>query len=213
MALRDQQISDFPLCNKSFNLSYCGHDLCRSRWHRCLEFSRSGCVKGTARSPFPRACPSFPIDFAVCRSSTRRSAPTVARFAPTPARPTRSCATTSRCGSTWAAACSAPNARPPARPAISFVRHVVVNLGPSHAGLRRAPQRHLRSVVQQQQGEPAVRYVALRRETPSLPQLDNRPLELVHRRCQRTTPASTDLIRRIHLSAEGGGASSHSPNP
>jgi Ni,Fe-hydrogenase III large subunit len=27
MALRGQQISDFPLCNKSFNLSYCGHDL------------------------------------------------------------------------------------------------------------------------------------------------------------------------------------------
>ncbi len=27
MALRDQQISDFPLCNKSFNLSYCGFDL------------------------------------------------------------------------------------------------------------------------------------------------------------------------------------------
>jgi Ni,Fe-hydrogenase III large subunit len=27
MALRDQQISDFPLCNKSFNLSYCGYDL------------------------------------------------------------------------------------------------------------------------------------------------------------------------------------------
>ncbi len=27
MAMRDQQISDFPLCNKSFNLSYCGHDL------------------------------------------------------------------------------------------------------------------------------------------------------------------------------------------
>jgi Ni,Fe-hydrogenase III large subunit len=27
MALRDQQISDFPICNKSFNLSYCGHDL------------------------------------------------------------------------------------------------------------------------------------------------------------------------------------------
>ena len=27
MALRDQQNSDFPLCNKSFNLSYCGHDL------------------------------------------------------------------------------------------------------------------------------------------------------------------------------------------
>ena len=27
MALRDQQISDFPLINKSFNLSYCGHDL------------------------------------------------------------------------------------------------------------------------------------------------------------------------------------------
>ena len=26
-ALRNQQISDFPLCNKSFNLSYCGHDL------------------------------------------------------------------------------------------------------------------------------------------------------------------------------------------
>ena len=26
-ALRRQQISDFPLCNKSFNLSYCGHDL------------------------------------------------------------------------------------------------------------------------------------------------------------------------------------------
>ncbi|MBI4564217.1 MAG: hydrogenase [Planctomycetes bacterium] len=26
-AMRDQQISDFPLCNKSFNLSYCGHDL------------------------------------------------------------------------------------------------------------------------------------------------------------------------------------------
>jgi Ni,Fe-hydrogenase III large subunit len=27
MALRDQQVSDFPLCNKSFNLSYSGHDL------------------------------------------------------------------------------------------------------------------------------------------------------------------------------------------
>jgi Ni,Fe-hydrogenase III large subunit len=26
-ALCNQQISDFPLCNKSFNLSYCGHDL------------------------------------------------------------------------------------------------------------------------------------------------------------------------------------------
>ena len=27
LALRNQEISDFPLCNKSFNLSYCGHDL------------------------------------------------------------------------------------------------------------------------------------------------------------------------------------------
>ncbi len=27
LALRGQQISDFPLCNKSFNLSYCGFDL------------------------------------------------------------------------------------------------------------------------------------------------------------------------------------------
>lgn len=27
MALRNQQISDFPICNKSFNLSYCGFDL------------------------------------------------------------------------------------------------------------------------------------------------------------------------------------------
>ena len=27
VALRDQQISDFPLCNKSFNLSYAGNDL------------------------------------------------------------------------------------------------------------------------------------------------------------------------------------------
>jgi Ni,Fe-hydrogenase III large subunit len=27
ITLRDQPISDFPLCNKSFNLSYCGHDL------------------------------------------------------------------------------------------------------------------------------------------------------------------------------------------
>ena len=27
MALRGEEISDFPLCNKSFNLSYCGHDL------------------------------------------------------------------------------------------------------------------------------------------------------------------------------------------
>ncbi len=27
MAMRGQQISDFPLCNKSFNLSYAGHDL------------------------------------------------------------------------------------------------------------------------------------------------------------------------------------------
>jgi Ni,Fe-hydrogenase III large subunit len=26
-AMRSQEISDFPLCNKSFNLSYCGHDL------------------------------------------------------------------------------------------------------------------------------------------------------------------------------------------
>ncbi|MBF0300510.1 MAG: hydrogenase [Oligoflexia bacterium] len=26
-AMRDQEISDFPLCNKSFNLSYCGFDL------------------------------------------------------------------------------------------------------------------------------------------------------------------------------------------
>ena len=27
LALRNQQIADFPLCNKSFNLSYCGYDL------------------------------------------------------------------------------------------------------------------------------------------------------------------------------------------
>ncbi|MDC7225313.1 MAG: hypothetical protein PQJ61_00955 [Spirochaetales bacterium] len=27
LALRDEQISDFPVCNKSFNLSYCGFDL------------------------------------------------------------------------------------------------------------------------------------------------------------------------------------------
>ncbi len=27
LAVREQEISDFPLCNKSFNLSYCGHDL------------------------------------------------------------------------------------------------------------------------------------------------------------------------------------------
>jgi Ni,Fe-hydrogenase III large subunit len=27
LAVRGGQISDFPLCNKSFNLSHCGHDL------------------------------------------------------------------------------------------------------------------------------------------------------------------------------------------
>ncbi|MBK5253322.1 MAG: NADH-quinone oxidoreductase subunit C [Peptostreptococcaceae bacterium] len=27
VALRNEEISDFPICNKSFNLSYCGHDL------------------------------------------------------------------------------------------------------------------------------------------------------------------------------------------
>jgi Ni,Fe-hydrogenase III large subunit len=27
LAMRGEPISDFPLCNKSFNLSYCGHDL------------------------------------------------------------------------------------------------------------------------------------------------------------------------------------------
>ena len=27
LAMRGQQISDFPICNESFNLSYCGHDL------------------------------------------------------------------------------------------------------------------------------------------------------------------------------------------
>ena len=27
MALRGEEISHFPICNKSFNLSYCGHDL------------------------------------------------------------------------------------------------------------------------------------------------------------------------------------------
>ncbi len=27
IGMRNQQISDFPLCNKSYNLSYCGHDL------------------------------------------------------------------------------------------------------------------------------------------------------------------------------------------
>jgi Ni,Fe-hydrogenase III large subunit len=27
MSMRNGQISDFPLCNKSFNLSYCGFDL------------------------------------------------------------------------------------------------------------------------------------------------------------------------------------------
>jgi Ni,Fe-hydrogenase III large subunit/NADH:ubiquinone oxidoreductase subunit C len=27
LAMRNQAISDFPICNKSFNLSYCGHDL------------------------------------------------------------------------------------------------------------------------------------------------------------------------------------------
>ena len=27
LAVRDNGISDFPVCNKSFNLSYCGYDL------------------------------------------------------------------------------------------------------------------------------------------------------------------------------------------
>jgi len=27
IAVRNQEISDFPVCNKSFNLSYCGNDL------------------------------------------------------------------------------------------------------------------------------------------------------------------------------------------
>jgi len=27
MAVRGEGVSDFPLCNKSFNLSYAGHDL------------------------------------------------------------------------------------------------------------------------------------------------------------------------------------------
>ncbi len=27
LAVRREGISDFPICNKSFNLSYCGHDL------------------------------------------------------------------------------------------------------------------------------------------------------------------------------------------
>jgi Ni,Fe-hydrogenase III large subunit len=27
LAVRGEGISDFPLCNKSFNLSYAGHDL------------------------------------------------------------------------------------------------------------------------------------------------------------------------------------------
>jgi Ni,Fe-hydrogenase III large subunit len=27
LVMRNQEISDFPICNKSFNLSYCGHDL------------------------------------------------------------------------------------------------------------------------------------------------------------------------------------------
>src|SRR5690606_39054596 len=27
MAVRNNEISDFPICNKSFDLSYCGHDL------------------------------------------------------------------------------------------------------------------------------------------------------------------------------------------
>ncbi|MDD3044965.1 MAG: NADH-quinone oxidoreductase subunit C [Candidatus Delongbacteria bacterium] len=27
LSVRNQEISDFPICNKSFNLSYCGHDL------------------------------------------------------------------------------------------------------------------------------------------------------------------------------------------
>jgi Ni,Fe-hydrogenase III large subunit len=27
LAVRNNEISDFPICNKSFDLSYCGHDL------------------------------------------------------------------------------------------------------------------------------------------------------------------------------------------
>jgi Ni,Fe-hydrogenase III large subunit len=27
LALRQNEISDFPICNKSFDLSYCGNDL------------------------------------------------------------------------------------------------------------------------------------------------------------------------------------------
>ncbi len=27
LAVRGNDISDFPICNKSFDLSYCGHDL------------------------------------------------------------------------------------------------------------------------------------------------------------------------------------------
>jgi len=27
LSVRNNEISDFPICNKSFDLSYCGHDL------------------------------------------------------------------------------------------------------------------------------------------------------------------------------------------
>jgi Ni,Fe-hydrogenase III large subunit len=27
LSVRNNEISDFPVCNKSFDLSYCGHDL------------------------------------------------------------------------------------------------------------------------------------------------------------------------------------------
>ena len=90
MALRDQQISDFPLCNKSFNLSTAGTISERAAC-RCSRSSSRASSQGHRTIAYPAAEPDAARPLPRPAGARReRSAPTAAGRASRPARPTRS---------------------------------------------------------------------------------------------------------------------------
>ena len=51
LAVRGEGISDFPICNKSFNLSYCGHDPVKNTLMILPKISSSGAATDGNISP------------------------------------------------------------------------------------------------------------------------------------------------------------------
>jgi formate hydrogenlyase subunit 6/NADH:ubiquinone oxidoreductase subunit I len=91
LAVRGNAVSDFPLCNKSFNLSYAGHNLERPGAGPMLKLLWSRVRRGPATLPFPGGAPALPERFrgrpALDRSRCPDGCRDCAAAAPTPLLP------------------------------------------------------------------------------------------------------------------------------